>query len=303
MKTRNSHEAEPAERVELHGERVQKHDLDVEEDEEDRRQVEADREPSLLARRSLADPGLERQHLLPRSGHRAARGGRPTRGSWMPVSAPRRARRSGTAASCATRLATPAWASVVCLAAKPSTPLSGARRDRSFRAECAIRVSQTPVWKRPPVRYHATHGHGRASGRHPRRTLISLTPVAAAKIKDLLAEETDDKPRPARGYPGRRLLGLPVRPRLRHVAEGDLELELEGVPRRRRPVQRAVPPRHHDRLPEHDPGVGLQDRQPECRLVLRLRPLVPGRRGRGAARRNPGGWLRLGLLALTRRPS
>ena len=46
-----------------------------------------------------------------------------------------------------------------------------------------------------------------------------------------MAEEPDgERDGAARRDPGRRLLRLPVRPRLRHgAAEGDLELELEGV--------------------------------------------------------------------------
>ena len=41
-KKRELDESEPAERVELHGERVEEDDLDVEDDEEHRREVEAD---------------------------------------------------------------------------------------------------------------------------------------------------------------------------------------------------------------------------------------------------------------------
>ena len=48
MKARNSIKPEPAERVELDRERIQKDDLDVEEDEEHRGEVEADREALVL---------------------------------------------------------------------------------------------------------------------------------------------------------------------------------------------------------------------------------------------------------------
>jgi len=40
-----------------------------------------------------------------------------------------------------------------------------------------------------------------------------------------------------------------------------------------RPVQRSVSPRRSCRLPRDDPGVRVQDRQPERRRVLRLRQL------------------------------
>src|SRR6266852_7410000 len=58
-------EPEPAERVELHGERVQEHDLDVEDDEKHRREVEADGE-ALGLHLTQRDAGLEGDPAGPR---------------------------------------------------------------------------------------------------------------------------------------------------------------------------------------------------------------------------------------------
>ena len=66
---------------------------------------------------------------------------------------------------------------------------------------------------------------------HPTDTLISLTPLAAAKIKELMAEETDAATLVLRvaiqggGCSGFQYgLGFDA-----GVAEGDVELELEGI--------------------------------------------------------------------------
>ena len=71
-----------------------------------------------------------------------------------------------------------------------------------------------------------------ATVEHPTETLISLTPVAAAKIKELIAEEPDGGTAVLRvaiqggGCSGFQYgLGFDSAP-----AEGDIELELEGVP-------------------------------------------------------------------------
>lgn len=71
-----------------------------------------------------------------------------------------------------------------------------------------------------------------ATVEHPTDTLITLTPVAAAKIKELLAEEPDADSLVLRvaiqggGCSGFQYgLGFDSGP-----AEGDLELELEGIP-------------------------------------------------------------------------
>jgi len=81
---------------------------------------------------------------------------------------------------------------------------------------------------RNPVRYDEPV----ATVEHPLDTLISLTPVAAAKIKELMAEEQDAETLVLRvaiqggGCSGFQYgLGFDA-----GVAEGDVELELEGIP-------------------------------------------------------------------------
>ena len=79
-----------------------------------------------------------------------------------------------------------------------------------------------------PVRYHEPM----ATVEHPTDTLISLTPVAAAKIKELMAEEEDADTLVLRvaiqggGCSGFQYgLGFDA-----GAAEGDAELVLEGIP-------------------------------------------------------------------------
>jgi iron-sulfur cluster assembly protein len=81
---------------------------------------------------------------------------------------------------------------------------------------------------RRPVRYDATV----ATIEHPIDTLITLTPVAAAKIKELMAEESDAETLVLRvaiqggGCSGFQYgLGFDA-----GAAEGDVELSLEGIP-------------------------------------------------------------------------
>jgi iron-sulfur cluster assembly accessory protein len=71
-----------------------------------------------------------------------------------------------------------------------------------------------------------------ATVEHPTDTLISLTPVAAAKIKELLAEESDGETLVLRvaiqggGCSGFQYgLGFDA-----GATEGDIELQLEGIP-------------------------------------------------------------------------
>ena len=78
------------------------------------------------------------------------------------------------------------------------------------------------------VRYHEPV----ATVEHPTETLISLTPVAAAKIKELMAEEDDAQTLVLRvaiqggGCSGFQYgLGFDA-----GSAEGDVELSLEGIP-------------------------------------------------------------------------
>ncbi len=83
---------------------------------------------------------------------------------------------------------------------------------------------------RTHVRYHATM----ATVEHPvdisGETLISLTPVAAAKIKDLLAEESDETLVLRVAIQGGGCSGFQYGLGFDNVAEGDFQLELEGVP-------------------------------------------------------------------------
>ena len=64
---------------------------------------------------------------------------------------------------------------------------------------------------------------------HPTDTLISLTPVAAAKIRDLLAEETDASLVLRVAIQGGGCSGFQYGLGFDNVAEGDVELSLEGV--------------------------------------------------------------------------
>jgi len=64
---------------------------------------------------------------------------------------------------------------------------------------------------------------------HPTDTLISLTPVAAAKIRDLLAEETDESLVLRVAIQGGGCSGFQYGLGFDNVAEGDMELSLEGV--------------------------------------------------------------------------
>jgi len=92
------------------------------------------------------------------------------------------------------------------------------------RYECHKLVAGTS----DPVRYHEPV----ATVEHPTDTLISLTPVAASKIKQLMAEENDAETLVLRvaiqggGCSGFQYgLGFDA-----GAAEGDVELVLEGIP-------------------------------------------------------------------------
>ena len=89
-------------------------------------------------------------------------------------------------------------------------------------------VTKSPTGTRGAVRYHEPV----ATVEHPTETLITLTPVAAQKVKELLAEEPDGGTLVLRvaiqggGCSGFQYgLGFDA-----GAAEGDFELELEGVP-------------------------------------------------------------------------
>ena len=129
----------------------------------------------------------------------------------------------------------------------------------------------------------------------PTETLLDLTPFAAQKVKELMAEEPDAESLVLRvaiqggGCSGFQYgLGFDT-----GVAEGDQELELEGVKIVVDPY--SAPYLQGARIDylTGSPGVRVQDRQPERGLLLRLRPLVPGRGGRRAPRGNGRGRLRV----------
>ena len=135
----------------------------------------------------------------------------------------------------------------------------------------------------------------------PTETLLDLTPLAAEKVKELMAEEPDADTLVLRvaiqggGCSGFQYgLGFDS-----GAAEGDHELMLEGVRVVVDPFSAPYLQGATDRLPDRPPGVRVQDRQPERGLLLRLRPLVPGRGGRRASRGNAGGRLRLRLQPLS----
>jgi iron-sulfur cluster assembly protein len=70
-----------------------------------------------------------------------------------------------------------------------------------------------------------------ATVEHPTDTLLSLTPVAAAKVRELLAEEPDGQTLVLRvAIQGGGCSGFQYGLGFDTVAEGDLELTLEGVP-------------------------------------------------------------------------
>ena len=116
----------------------------------------------------------------------------------------------------------------------------------------------------------------------PTETLLSITPTAAAKIRELMAEEPDGDTMVLRvaiqggGCSGFQYgLGFDTEP-----AEGDRELMLEGV---NVVVDPFSVPYLQGATIDFLTGLqesGLQDRQPERRLLVRLRALLPGGRGR-----------------------
>ena len=70
-----------------------------------------------------------------------------------------------------------------------------------------------------------------ATVEHPTDALISLTPLAAAKVRELLADEADGETLVLRvAIQGGGCSGFQYGLGFDTVAEGDVELELEGVP-------------------------------------------------------------------------
>jgi iron-sulfur cluster assembly accessory protein len=69
-----------------------------------------------------------------------------------------------------------------------------------------------------------------ATVEHPTETLLTLTPVAAAKVKELLAEEADATLVLRVAIQGGGCSGFQYGLGFDTVADGDVELEFEGVP-------------------------------------------------------------------------
>lgn len=92
-------------------------------------------------------------------------------------------------------------------------------------------VTKSPLEPTPLVRYHEPVATIEHPTEHPTDTLISLTPVAAAKIRELLAEEADGDALVLRvAIQGGGCSGFQYGLGFDNVAEGDVELSLEGVP-------------------------------------------------------------------------
>jgi iron-sulfur cluster assembly accessory protein len=69
-----------------------------------------------------------------------------------------------------------------------------------------------------------------ATVEHPTDVLLTLTPVAAAKVRELLAEEGDETLVLRVAIQGGGCSGFQYGLGFDTVADGDVELELEGVP-------------------------------------------------------------------------
>ena len=97
---------------------------------------------------------------------------------------------------------------------------------RNERYECHKVASGTAG----AVRYHAQVATIEHTLDTPGETLIALTPVAAAKVRELLAEEGDATLVLRVAIQGGGCSGFQYGLGFDNVAEGDVELELEGIP-------------------------------------------------------------------------
>ena len=127
--------------------------------------------------------------------------------------------------------------------------------------------------------------------------LMTVTEAAATKIKQLMSEEEDVSVLRVAiqggGCSGFQYgLGFD-----RGAVEGDHEFEVHGVQVVVDPFSAPYLAGRRDRLRRLDPGRRVRDQQPERRLIVRLRPLLPGRRGR---RRRQRRRLRLRLLGVAK---
>ena len=130
--------------------------------------------------------------------------------------------------------------------------------------------------------------------------LIVLTESAAAKIKGLMAEEPEGEATVLRvAVQGGGCSGFEYALGFDSGAqEGDHELESHGVTVVVDPFSAPYLRGAEIDFLETIQEAGLQDLEPERHRRVRVRPLVPGGRGRGSRGRRRG--LRLRLLALTR---
>jgi iron-sulfur cluster assembly accessory protein len=91
-------------------------------------------------------------------------------------------------------------------------------------------VSQSPPARAPGVDAPVRYDESVATVEHPTDVLLTLTPVAAAKVKALLAEENDEALVLRVAVVGGGCSGFQYGLGFDSVAEGDVELSLEGVP-------------------------------------------------------------------------
>ena len=257
-KTRNSTNPNHAELVEDHGERIQEDDLDVEEDEEHRRQVEADREALLAAAGRAETPdsnGIVRARTRACGRVREARSSRRSSSSG---SRARRSRRSRTAASRRTSRPPPASGARTLAARSRRTTHRNAHRARYRCHEvapgdasatlCIVATDRdrraTDDRRRHPHRARGRQGQG-ADGARSRparpRSCASRSRAAAAAASSTRSASTAARQR------------------------GRQRVEFHGVRVVVDPFSAPYLAGRDGRLRRDDPGVRVQDRQPERR--------------------------------------
>ena len=103
----------------------------------------------------------------------------------------------------------------------------------------------------------------------------SLTDDAASKVRALLDQEGRDDLRLRVAVQPGGCSGLQYQLFFdERSLDGDIELDLNGVPVVVDRMSAPVPRRRHDRLHRHDRAAGLHHRQPQRRRRLRLRQLL-----------------------------
>ncbi len=91
-------------------------------------------------------------------------------------------------------------------------------------------MSQSQPARAPGVDAPVRYDESVATVEHPTDVLLTLTPVAAEKVKALLAEENDDALVLRVAVVGGGCSGFQYGLGFDSVAEGDVELQVEGVP-------------------------------------------------------------------------